>query len=97
MKAILIDAEKRLEMVESVGFADLDGNDTLLIDEEGRINGKHNFGFSLSPKGYGFVGNGLIAGLDPDTGESISCETSVTQILGRVSWIDDASNLVLHF
>jgi hypothetical protein len=62
----------------------LEGNDLLVIDEEGLFKSdKSGFYFDDA-----FVyGNGMIWGADDD-GDSADCKTDIDSVLSRINWVD---------
>jgi hypothetical protein len=65
--------------------------DSLLVDDEGLLTpGKPVFSFN--PPGWEwqteFAGNGLITGVDYNTGETVSCRIPIYDLATYVGWTD---------
>jgi hypothetical protein len=110
MKAILIDVEaKEVREVEYSG--DLDAMKSLIkcqyvdrvsasrevdiwVDDEGLCNGKTN-GFLLGKSQSPLMGNGLVTGMNRQTGETTEVTVTIEQVTGAITFIDyDDASLV---
>jgi hypothetical protein len=63
-------------------------NEILLVDEEGLFNGAKK-GFKYPDWHYPIVGNGIIVGVDNETGDSIST-TSDVEAFSNIIWCGEA-------
>lgn len=55
-------------------------NDTLFVNEEGLFEGyQHGFYWGSLP----LMGNGIVCGFDPKTGDTIACKSSVGEISAK--------------
>lgn len=101
MKAIHIDAENReIKEIEVKDYKDMqkavgglitmahDPNDknTIYVDDEGLLKG-YDYFFSYEGAHQEFAGNGIIVGINYDTGESTDCSLSIDEVKNRVEFL----------
>lgn len=67
----------------------LDDTNGVYIDDDGLyVEGQHFFMFGDFHQPLG--GRGLILGMEPETGESVSTELALAEIESKIKWIDDS-------
>lgn len=98
MKAIHINAEK--QTITEININGLSGmqdavggyiavahgpNDknTIYVDDEGLLKG-YNYGFEYNGAHQPFAGNGIVCGIDYETGESTDCTLTIDEIKKNV-------------
>jgi hypothetical protein len=100
-KAYLIDARnKTISLVEVDGYkqiqeqidcdcftvaCDLPNGDTIYVDDEGLCKEQQNF-FEFEGAHQPFAGNGLVLGLDDETGESRDVQSTLEEIKSKVTF-----------
>jgi hypothetical protein len=100
-KAILIDSINRkieettidlyTEIAPAIGCewfttVQISGKETLFVDDEGLLkNPEHFFVWEGYPQPL--AGSGLILGLNPNTGESVSTKLTIEQVKERVTFL----------
>lgn len=74
-----------VQMVEVAHY--FDERDSIMVDEEGlfTMNEDSKF-FSVEGGHQPFIGNGLVVGVDPMTGESVDCRISVEKVRSLVKF-----------
>jgi hypothetical protein len=61
-------------------------SDVLIVDDEGLFNNAE-FGFKFPNFNYPIVGNGIIIGVEAETGDSISVNSSI-EVFDNIIWCD---------
>ena len=102
-KGILIDVQNRtIEFVDVKDWkdiynhvkcqtfecVDLDGRDTVYVDEEGLLTLTPQSMFFTIGNSQPLCGNGLILGTDHETGESTDCNLSLELVKSKVKFMD---------
>jgi hypothetical protein len=105
--AIFIDAENNRVSIEKIkhytdisklGKYDIftcvriDKNDCIYVDDEGLINGtKYGFMFNGEP----LMGNGIILGVNPETGETLSAEHTIEELIPMLRCFRKVSGIII--
>jgi hypothetical protein len=60
----------------------------ILVDEEGLLKSPNNF-FTYNGAHQPFAGNGLVVGVDINTGESIDCQITLEEVTENVMFLTE--------